>query len=318
MELLKVISYLLGGGLVLSFGANQFVNSASKIARNFNISPVIIGLTIVAFGTSAPEMAVNIVAAYKGNTDIAVGNVVGSNIFNIAFILGICSIITPLFVSVQLIKIDIPFMCLVSLIFWFMGQDLQISVGEGIGLFVGIIFYTLLQIKLYIQNKKQDQDFDKEYSKKDSSLKNIFILTFGLVLLVYGAKFFVDGAVLGARWLGWSEAVIGLTIIAAGTSLPEVATSIAATLKGERDIAIGNVVGSNIFNILAVIGMSSLVSLKPIPLSPHMANIDLSLMLGISVLCLPFVLWKKQLVRWQGILFILTWMIYTIYLVKNS
>ena len=318
MEMLKVALYLIGGGAVLSWGANLFVDSASHIARRFGISPVIIGLTVVAFGTSAPELAVNVLASSQGNVDIAMGNVVGSNIFNIAFILGICTIISPLFVSSQLIRIDIPIMVFSSGLLWFMASNQIISSMEGFILCAGIVGYILLQIKLATSGKNAEQEFEKEFSGTGRPVKDFAILVGGLVCLVVGAKFFVDGAVLGARLLGMSEAVIGLTIIAAGTSLPEVATSVAATVKGERDIAIGNVVGSNIFNILAVIGISSLISGKGMPVNLHMATVDCAVMFVIAFLCLPFSIWRKQLDRPLGFVLFFSWILYTWYLIIEA
>lgn len=317
MEILTIVMFLIAGGFILSYGATQFVKSASSIAMTFKISPVIIGLTIVSFGTSAPEMAVNLMAAFQGSTDLAMGNVVGSNFFNTTFILGICSIITPLFVSNQLIRIDIPIMSIASILFWLMSFNQVITPIEGLILFSGLILYTLLQIKLALKEKKANEGFE-EFVDGKYSWKNFLFLLIGIILLIVGAKLFVEGAVKGARWLGVSEAIIGLTIIAIGTSLPEVATSVAATLKGERDIAIGNVIGSNIFNLLGVIGLSSLVSLRNIPVSQHMANVDITVMLISTLLCLPFVFWKKKLVRTQGVIFLLIWIGYTSYLIIVS
>lgn len=318
MEILKAFGFLIGGGAVLSFGAHLFVLSSSHLARRLGISPVIIGLTVVAFGTSAPEMAVNGMAAVQGNTDIAMGNVVGSNIFNVAFILGLCAIIKPLFVSAQLIKIDIPIMLLSSVLLWWMAQDKSISLVESSFLLVGVFAYTLLQIRLVVKGKNADKEFSDEFSDKGKPLKDALILTCGLVMLVLGANYFVDGAVIGARLLGWSEAVIGLTIIAAGTSMPEVATSVAATLKGERDIAIGNVVGSNIFNILAVIGLSGVISPTELPVNDHMARIDTVVMIGVAAICLPFIIKNKVLGRVTGSILFVSWLVYTIYLIINA
>lgn len=318
MEVLKVVGYLIGGVLVLSWGANFFVQSASHLARRFGISPVIIGLTVVAFGTSAPELTVNVIAAIRGNTDLALGNVVGSNTFNIAFILGICALISPLKVSSQLIKIDIPIMVLVSLFLLWSSYDQTITRAEGMILLSGIVLYTLLQIKLSFKGQNSEDEFKQEYSAKGNLGKDAAFLAGGLVALVVGAHFFVDGAVLGARLLGWSEAVIGLTIIAAGTSLPEVATSVAATLKGERDIAIGNVVGSNLFNILGVVGVSGVLSKTGLPVNDHMVSVDLPVMVLLTFICLPFSLWRKKLERPVGGVLLLSWIVYTVYLIQNA
>lgn len=189
---------------------------------------------------------------------------------------------------------------------------------EGIFLFAGIIFYNFLQVRLAVKGKNADQEFEKEFAAPGNPVKDSAILIVGLILLVAGAKYFVDGAVIGARLLGWSEAVIGLTIIAVGTSLPEVATSVAATVKGERDIAIGNVVGSNIFNILGVIGLSSLISPNGLPVNEHMARIDASYMLGVACLCLPFTIWRKQIDRPLGFLYLTSWIGYTWYLISQT
>ena len=318
MEILKAIVYLLGGGVVLSLGAHLFVVSASHLARRLGISPVIIGLTVVAFGTSAPEMAVNVMAAMQGNTDIAMGNVVGSNIFNVAFILGLCALIKPLIVSAQLIKIDIPIMTLASLLLWWFARDLTISKTDGTIFLIGIVLYTLLQIRLAVKGKNADEEFGREFKEQGKPLKDSLVLIIGLVLLIGGANYFVDGAVMGARLLGWSEAVIGLTIIAAGTSMPEVATSVAATLKGERDIAIGNVVGSCIFNVLSVIGLSSVISPNGIPVSEHMAKIDITVMVVVTLACLPFCILKRQMGRLLGTTLFLGWIGYTYYLISTN
>lgn len=317
MEYLKIALFLLGGGVTLSWGAGLFVSSSSSFATRFGIPPVIIGLTVVSFGTSAPELAVNLIAALQGNPDIAIGNVVGSNIFNIAFILGLCAIIKPLLVSSQLIRIDIPIMVLSTLGLWSMSQNLVITRLEGSFLLLGVASYTLLQIKLALKSQSNGDEHQEGLASKAQTGKDILKLVIGLVLLIVGAKYFVDGAVISARLFGLSEAVIGLTIIAAGTSLPEVATSVAATLKGERDIAIGNVVGSNIFNILGVIGVTSVVSSNGIPVNTHMASVDTVVMVFVAFLCLPFTVWRKQLDRWLGICFFGIWLLYTIYLIHN-
>lgn len=317
METLIIILYLVGGTLILSGGAHLFVNSASHIARRFGIPSVVIGLTVVAFGTSAPEMAVSALASWRGNAGIAMGNVVGSNIFNICVILGICALITPLKVNMQLLKIDIPIMAIASVVLLPIVWNNGISRFEALILFLGIIAYTALQIKLAMKERaKVKAEFDKEYSEKGTPLKDTSILIVGLGLLIVGADLFVTGAVQGARLLGWSEAVIGLTIIAAGTSLPEVATSVAATLKGERDIAIGNVVGSNIFNILSVLGISGLIT--PLPVDSHIAGVDVPIMIMITLLMVPFTIKSQKLGRFVGFIFVCIWISYTTYLITKA
>ena len=316
MNFLIIAGLLIIGTALLSWGSHLFVSSASHIAKRLGVPSIVIGLTVVAFGTSAPEFAVNVLASLNGNPAIAMGNVVGSNIFNVAVILGVCALIMPLMVSMQLLKIDIPIMVVSSFVIWLMTRDGDISRIEGIFLFTGLVFYTALQIKLAMKERARiKQEYDAEISSVGNPLKDSFILLFGLGLLVYGADLFVDGAVRGARLLGWSEGLIGLTIIAAGTSLPEVATSIAATLKGERDIAIGNVVGSNIFNILGVLGLSSIII--TLPVEEHMKNIDILVMVFVAIVTIPFIIQKKTLGRFGGAVLLLTWIAYTGYLIVN-
>lgn len=317
MEIITISLYLLGGLIILSYGANLFVESASRIARYFGISPLIIGLTVVSLGTSAPEFAVNILAAYQGNTDIVLGNVIGSNIFNVAVIIGICATLSPLFISRQLLRIDIPIMILISALAWIICYDGKILIFESVILCSSFVTYILIQIKLSKSEKSSEKDeYQTEYSEKGKPFPEAIKLLVGLGLLVAGAKLFVDGAISGARFLGWSEAVIALTIISAGTSLPEVATSVAATLKGEKDIAVGNVVGSNIFNIAGVLGLSGIFAFKEIAVNSHIREIDLPLMVVLMALCFPLALLRQQFDRWIGPLFILVYCVYTWHLLS--
>jgi cation:H+ antiporter len=319
VEIIQVVLYLIGGGMVLSFGANLFVAAASHIARRFGISPLVIGLTVVAFGTSAPEFAVNVLAAYQGNADIAMGNVVGSNIFNVVVIIGICSIVSPLVISQQLIRLDIPIMVAGAAMVWWFGHDNTLSFIDCLILLATMISYIVLQIKLAKNETKEVQDeYEQEFSSLGDKVKDFVKLITGLVLLVVGAKLFVEGAILGARLLGWSEAVIALTIISIGTSLPEVATSVVATIKGERDIAVGNVVGSNIFNIFGVLGLSGLISSSGLSVNPHMLTVDIPFMLITSGICLPMALWRQKYDRWLGVVFLISYAAYVGYLVSNQ
>ncbi len=316
MELLFISLYLLLGLILLTIGANVFVGSSSKLSRYFGIPPIVIGLTVVAFGTSAPEMAVNIFASMRGNQDIALGNVIGSNIFNISIIIGICSLISPLKIHLQLLRLDIPLLTVISFVTLFMIYDLHLSAFEGGILLTGLLLYTYIQVKLALKESKEVQkEFADEYKKSLRPLKESFFFFLGLILLIGGAHFFVDGAVNGAKLFGLSEQLIGLTIVAAGTSLPEVATSVAATLKGEDDIAVGNVIGSNIFNLTGVLGISALiVDLKA---SQHLATIDAGFMVGLSLLIIPLAFYKKGVGRKSGLLLIFAWLIYTYHLINS-
>jgi cation:H+ antiporter len=297
---------LVVGLVLLVVGADVLVRGAARLAANFGIPSLVIGLTVVAFGTSAPELAVSVKAAYSGQAELAIANVVGSNIFNILFILGVSAIIAPLVVSQQLIRQDVPIMIGVSLLAVLMALDGQINRLEAAVLALGLIVYTSF---LFYQGRKQgadavDGEVDELLGVEVPAWKNILLVVGGLILLVLGARWLVQSAVEIASAWGVSEAVIGLTIIAMGTSLPEVMTSIVAALKGERDIAIGNVVGSNIFNVLSVLGISGVVSPTPLLAGAQMAQIDIPVMLGVAALCAPLFFTGAIVSRIEGALFL--------------
>lgn len=305
-------------------GAELLVRGASRLAAFLGISPLIIGLTVVAFGTSSPELATSIQSSLRGNVDLAVGNVIGSNIFNILFILGLSAIITPLTVSRQLIKLDVPLMILVSFLTLFFGLNRNISQTEGLILFLGIIFYILFLISMAKKERKRKKDeFNKEYGwheKKSTPqwLSNFILVIVGFFMLIYGSNLFVEGSVKFAHFLGVSELVIGLTIVAGGTSLPEVATSIIASLKGEREIAVGNVVGSNIFNILTVLGFTALITPAGLAVANAAITFDIPVMLTVAIACLPIFISGGKISRWEGLLFFGYYLIYALYMILKS
>lgn len=316
---------LLVVGLVfLVSGAELLVRGASRLANAVGISPLVIGLTVVAYGTSAPEMVVSVMAGFSGQPDIAVGNVVGSNIFNVLFILGVSALIVPLIVSQQLIRLDVPIMIAASILTLVLGADESIGRVDGSILFAGVIAYTMFLIhQSRKENAAAQDEFEKEFgTKKDAApsswIRNVAFILAGLGFLVLGSKWLVNGAVSFAQLFGVSELVIGLTIVAAGTSLPEVATSIVAAIKGERDIAVGNVVGSNIFNILAVLGLSGLVTPEGIVVSPGALAFDIPIMIIVAVACFPIFLTGSLIARWEGGLFLLYYVAYTAYLVLTA
>jgi cation:H+ antiporter len=272
-------------------------------------------------------MAVSVQSAISGQTDIAVGNVVGSNIFNVLFILGVSALIIPLVVAQQLVRLDVPIMIGVSFVLLLMAWNGYIEQWEGGLLFAGIIAYTIFQIVQSRKGKESaavEAEYAEEYGKPEPRtasrmLLNVGLAIVGLVLLVIGARWFVDGAIQLARVFGISELIIGLTIVAAGTSLPEVATSIVAAIRGERDIAVGNVVGSNIFNILAVLGLSSIVSPgQGLPVSLGMIGLDIPFMIAVAVACFPIFVTGNTIARWEGAVFLLYNVAYTVYLVLTS
>ena len=309
------------GLVALTAGAELLVRGASRLALTFGISPLVVGLTVVAFGTSAPEMAVSAGAVLGGSDDIATGNVVGSNIANVLLILGLSALIVPLAVHEQVIRQEIPIMIGASLLLIVLALDGSLSVGEGALLFGLVIVYTTF---LVVQSRRAGQETQDEFAAELSDAKSrwdahwavqVLLVLAGLGLLVLGAGWLVDAAVAAARVFGVSELVIGLTIVAVGTSMPEIATSLVAAWRGERDIAVGNVVGSNIFNILAVMGIAGILAGDGLAVSEAARNFDLWVMLAVALACLPIAMTGREITRWEGGVFVAYYVAYTAYLV---
>ena len=292
--------------VALYIGAGWLVQGSSALALKAKVSPLVIGLTIVAFGTSAPELVVSLNATLSGQGDIAIGNIVGSNIFNIGVILGVSATICPLQVKKQLLRIDIPVMLAATLL-------LTLSRVEGFFFLAGIIVYTLFSL-FYSRKHGEGPNLELEEQPKHWAVDTLAIIG-GLAVLVCASRLLVDNAVSIAKELGMSEAVIGLTIVAAGTSMPELATSIVAAYKRKTDITIGNIVGSSLFNILAIAGSCSLVH----PIEAKNVNyIDLLVMLAISVLLLPLVKSGQKISRTEGFVLILFYVIYIFWLLRDT
>ena len=314
---------LLGVGLIfLVLGAELLVRGASRLAAAVGISPLVVGLTVVAFGTSAPELAVSVQSALAGQADLALGNVVGSNIFNVLFILGFSALITPLVVSQQLVRLDVPLMIGISVLLLLLALDGTIGRLEGALLFGAIVGYTGFLIR---KSRRESggvaagaEMAGDAQAQPGSWVRNVGLVVGGLALLVLGSRWLVSGAIEIATALGVSELVIGLTIVAAGTSLPEVATSVLASIRGERDIAVGNVVGSNIFNILAVLGLSSLVAPHGVEVARSALAFDIPVMIAAAVACLPIFFSGYLIARWEGALFVGYYVAYTVYLVIHA
>lgn len=312
---------VVGGLIVLVGGGELLVRGASRLASALRISSLVIGLTVVAFGTSAPELAVSVQAALAGNADLAMGNVVGSNIFNILFILGASALIVPLIVSSQLVRFDVPVMIISSLLALVFSWDGIISHWEGAVLFAGIVAYTWRCIR---QSRSEGANAPVELTQEGQPNTHrsrafafdVALIVVGLCLLGLGSRLLIDGSVVIASKLGVSQLVIGLTIIAAGTSLPEVVTSIVAAFRGERDIAVGNVVGSNIFNLLSVLGLSSVIA--EVKVSHAARTFDIPVMIAVAVLCLPIFLTGKRISRWEGGMLLLLYGAYTTFLVLQA
>lgn len=317
MNLIIQFILLVIGFVMLIKGADWFVEGSSKLAGKFGIPQIVIGLTIVAMGTSAPEAAVSITAALKGSAEITIGNVVGSNILNILLILGITSLLIPLAVKKNTFHIEIPFVILISFILAFMGlKDGYVSRMEGVILW--IIFIIFMGYLFYLSKKGIDTDTEEvpELEAGDTLFKMLILIVIGGGLIVWGSDVTVDAASEIARYFGWSERLIGLTIVAFGTSLPELITSVTAGLKGKADIAVGNIVGSNIFNILFVVGTTALIT--PVVyaqgfLVDSIVGISTAVLLFICILCNK----DKKLNRVGGIVMLAAFVAYYAYLIQS-
>ncbi|WP_310389318.1 calcium/sodium antiporter [Roseateles sp.] len=317
------LALFLIGLIALVSGAELLVRGASKLALSAGISPLVVGLTVVSMGTSAPEVAVSIGAALDGLPDLAIGNVVGSNIFNVLFILGISALIVPLTVHAQVIRQEVPVMIGASLLLLAVAWDGRLSFNDGLLMMALFIAYTVLLVR---QSRRESKETQAEFTEEMPAEANwdkhwgvqVLLIAVGLGLLVLGSNWLVGAAITVAKSLGVSDLVIGLTIVAAGTSMPEVATSIMAAIRGQRDIAIGNVVGSNIFNILGCLGLTALISPAGIPVAASVLNFDIWVMLAVALACLPVMLSGREIARWEGVVFIGYYIAYTAYLILMS
>lgn len=313
MVVFMQVIFLIFGFLMLIKGANWFVEGASGIAERFGIPQLVVGLTIVAMGTSLPETAVSITAAMKHNAGIAIGNVVGSNILNILIILGITSVITTVAVANTTIWYEIPYMIVITFLFLILClTENHLTFWEGIALWTAFLIYLVYLVLLAKKQKGENLEKKKQQEKKIQSVWKLFLSTvIGLTVIVWGSRLTVDAAAILAKAAGISDRFIGLTIVALGTSLPELFTSVSAAVKGKADIAIGNIVGSNIFNILFILGTAALIT--PIPFDCNFI-VD-----GVIAICAGILLWllafrQKKLVRSDGMIMLLGYAGYFIYL----
>lgn len=317
--ILTIILFVIGFILLIK-GADWLVDGASSVAKKYNISDLVIGLTIVSFGTSAPELVVNILASFSGSSDIAIGNVLGSNIANIFLILGLCALISSLPLKKSTVFSEIPFTLIAAFLVGFLANthlftsdpSLQISRFEGIVL---LIFFILFMGYIYTLTK-EDNDIIEEIEVKMSTKKSILFISTGILAMFFGGNWVVDGAVEFAQFFGLSESFIGLTIVSIGTSLPELATSVMAARKGNADIAVGNIVGSNIFNIFWILGISATIKNLPFP---EISNIDIAVTGFASVALLLSMSYGKKysIGKIDGVLYILIYVVYVITLFQR-
>lgn len=304
------------GLLLLVLGAELLVRGAARLAVAAGITPLVVGLTVVAYATSAPEAAVSIQAALQDKADIAVGNVIGSNIFNVLAILGLSAVVAPLTVSTQLVRNDVPIMIGTSVLLLLIAWNQAIGRLEGAALLVLMVTYTILAVRM---GRRAARASGPPVQVAAGSVPgNIVLVGVGLGMLVLGARWLVNSAVTFATALGVSPLVVGLTVVAAGTSLPELATSIAATVRGQRDIAVGNVVGSNIFNILFVLGATSVLAPEALHVATSALTFDLPFMIAVAIACLPIFFTGYTIDRWEGMVFLLFYVAYTVYLVLHG
>lgn len=317
--LIPILLIILGLGILI-LGAEGLVRGSASMAKKWGVSSLVIGLTIVAFGTSTPELVVNMFSAVRGSTDIAIGNIVGSNISNILLILGISAIVYPLSVKKSTVTREIPFALLGMILVFTMGNDMFFD-GTGFNAITRTDGFSLMAIFIiflfYIFGLAKKGEVEEEEVKVYSWPKSILFTIAGLALLVLGGQLLVDNAIILARLAGLSEALIGLTIVAIGTSLPELATSVVAAYHKHDDIAIGNIVGSNIFNVFWILGLTG--TMLQMPFNPNV-NIDVLVGIGATVLLFIFMFigTKRKLNRWQGIIFLLLYIVYTFYLINRG
>jgi cation:H+ antiporter len=313
------VLYFVGGLALLAAGAEWLVRGASALAGALGLSPLVVGLTVVAFGTSAPELSVSLGAAFAGESDLALGNVIGSNIANILLILGLSATVAPLLVSRQVIRREVPMMVGISLAVVLMGLDGRIGRIDGMLLVIGIGVYVFESIRESRQMEAV-RVANGEVAPAPAGGRTLVLeglrAIVGLGVLVVGTEGVVGGATAMATAMGVSELLVGLTIVAIGTSLPEAATSVVATLRGERDLAVGNAVGSNIFNLLAILGATALV--RPIGVPEEVLVFDLPLMLAVAAACLPVFFTGGRIARWEGWVFVGYYVAYVVYLVLDA
>jgi cation:H+ antiporter len=323
VDILTVV-LLLAGFVLLVLGGEVLVRGASGIAASLGMSPLLVGLTVVSFATSSPELAVSVDAALSGTPELALGNVIGSNIANILLILGLAALMTPMLVRSQLVRLDIPVMIALSLALLLFALDGTISTLDGALLLGALVAYVVLAIRVGRRSTESEaevamapQEEPEEVARRPLGW-NVALVVAGIALLVAGANWLVESASAIAASLGISDLVIGLTVVAVGTSLPELATSIIAAARGQRDLAVGNVVGSNIFNIGAVLGLSAVVVPAGIPVADAAIGFDIPIMLAVAVALLPVVFTGLAVARWEGGVFVAYYVAYTGYLLLDA
>lgn len=311
------ILILIGLALLVA-GAELLVKGASHLANRLGLPPLAIGLTVVAFATSTPELMVALETTFSGRPDIAVGTAVGSNIFNVLFVLGLAALVAPIVVSSHLLRLDVPLMIFVSTLFYYRCQDRVISQLEGLLFFVGLAIYT--GAMLYFGHREHVGRRAPSPPQKSAAphaplVRSLVFMGAGFILIALGSHWLVEGGVQVAQWMRVSDMIIALTLVAVGTSLPELVMSVVASARGERDIAVGGLVGSNIFNLLGVLGLTALLTPGGLPVAPVLIAFDIPVMVAVAIVCLPIFFTGGEIARWEGALLLVYYLIYAIYLV---
>ena len=325
MGTLTLILFVVGLALLI-LGAEVLVRGASRLAAIMGVSPLVIGLTVVAYGTGSPELAVVVQSALSGQSDIGLGNVVGSNISNVLLILGLSALVVPLVVSRRVVRLEVLLMISVSFLLLVLALDGNIGRPEGVLLFAGAVAYSVLSLIRSRTEGEEDGQGERPTETEDGesggesrgALVQIALILIGITLLVVGSGWLVNGAVAIAEAVGLSDLIVGLTIVAVGTSLPELATSLAAAARGERDIAVGNIIGSNIFNILVVLGVAGILTPEGVNVPSGALTFDIPVMIAATIACLPIFYTGHLIARWEGALFFGYYIVYVLYLVLEA
>lgn len=309
----------MGGLVLLTLGAEWLVRGASRVAASLGVAPLVVGLTVVAVGTSLPEVMVTVGAALEDKPEIGVGNVLGSNIFNVLFILGASALLAPLAVSRRVVRVEVPLLIALCILAWAMASDGRLGRLEG-ALLLGVgVVYTWILVRMARRGRRNGRgthEREEEHPTESHGrrLPSVLLALAGLVLLSLGAHWLIRGASAVALALGVSELVVGLTLVAGGTSLPEVATSLVATLRGERDLAVGNVIGSNLYNLVIVLAAGALLAPDGLPVAPGVLAFDFPVMTVVAVACLPIFFTGGRIARWEGGVFLLYYAAYVAFL----
>jgi cation:H+ antiporter len=307
-------AWFLAGLAALVVGAEVMVRGGAKVASRFGISPIVVGLTVVSIGTSAPELAVGVVAAVEDNGALAVGNIAGTNVVNLLLVLGLSALLAPLALQMRTLRFELPVMAGAAILLWLLAFDGVLSRPDGLVLTVGAVVYTVAVVRAaHRESSDATAEFTDAYPKSEASggtAVHVVMMLSGIAIIVVGAERLVDAAVGMAREFGVSDALIGLTVVAIGTSAPELVTTVVSTVRGERDIAVGNLLGSSIYNILLILGVTCLVPAHGLALPPELVRIDIPIMVAVAVACIPIFISGRRVSRVEGGVMVATYLAY--------